>query len=670
MTVPALAETPGRWDPKFGMALGLVAAGLTALFLSLRSIAIEVPLPQWPAALVNPNPLDLSQMIAWQVILPRIVLSILAGAALALSGVLFQQMLRNPLAEPTTLGVSAGASLALKFAVLFAPQIAEAAQRSTALLGALAALAFSFALSWRSLSPVRLILSGLIISLFCGVANSVLTLFFHEHLRGVFLWNAGSLMNVGWDGVDFLVPSLVLALMLTAMLARPFTLLDLDDESAKSLGIGLTAIRLIGMVIAVCLAAFTVSVVGIIGFIGIAAPALVRLAGIRTFQGRIVVAPMVGGALVWLADQLTQVNPILPNDLPTGLMTAVLGGPLMLWMLPRLRSMETGKNSLMADATRRLSKPWLAAGIVWIGLGIAAWIGLALGQSIHGWQFLGPGELHAMLEWRWPRVAAAIAAGAMLAMSGTLMQRLTGNAMASPEILGVSSGATLGVIILFLVNANAGHAANVGAAAFGAFVTLVLVLSMARKAAFSPERMLLTGLALGTVLSALLALLMVSGDRRLAGLLAWMAGSTYAVLPGDALVAVAVAVGLFAIAPLTGRWLDVLPLGEVATRELGLGLGLSRLVILLMSAMLTGAAVLIVGPLSFVGLMAPHIARMMGFQRSLSQLAGSAALGALIMVTADWLGRNILFPYQVPAGILATLIGGPYFMWLMWRRPR
>jgi iron complex transport system permease protein len=87
-----------------------------------------------------------------------------------------------------------------------------------------------------------------------------------------------------------------------------------------------------------------------------------------------------------------------------------------------------------------------------------------------------------------------------------------------------------------------------------------------------------------------------------------------------------------------------------------------------MTAVLTGAAVLIVGPLSFVGLMGPHIARLAGFQRALPHIAASAIIGGLIMVLADWLGRNLLFPYQVPAGILASLVGAPYFMWLMWRR--
>ncbi len=91
---------------------------------------------------------------------------------------------------------------------------------------------------------------------------------------------------------------------------------------------------------------------------------------------------------------------------------------------------------------------------------------------------------------------------------------------------------------------------------------------------------------------------------------------------------------------------------------------------MLAAALFTGAATLVVGPLSFVGLMAPHMARMMGLQRPMAQLYGSAVLGAFIMVAADWLGRNLLFPYQIPAGLLATLVGGPYFMWQVGRSGR
>lgn len=248
------------------------------------------------------------------------------------------------------------------------------------------------------------------------------------------------------------------------------------------------------------------------------------------------------------------------------------------------------------------------------------------------------------------------------------MQRLTGNPMASPEVLGISVGASLGVIVSVFVAGQAAGPGSIFSASAGAFSVLALMLSLGSRAAYSPERMLLTGIALGTAFGALVSMLLALGDPRLGALLNWMAGSTYHVTANDALVACLVATALMALTPFLARWLEILPLGEAAARSVGINLGRSRLAALLLSAVATGAATLIVGPLSFVGLMAPHIARMAGFQRVMPHMMGSALLGAFIMLVADWLGRNLLFPFQVPAGLLATVIGGPYFLWLMWKK--
>ncbi|MFH1556684.1 MAG: Fe(3+)-hydroxamate ABC transporter permease FhuB, partial [Pseudomonadota bacterium] len=488
-------------------------------------------------------------------------------------------------------------------------------------------------------------------------------------LRNIFVWGTGSLVQNDWSAASYLTPRLIVTFLVALFFIRPFNLLGLDDENAKSLGLSLSVARIAGMLMAVLLAAFTVSAVGIIGFIGIAAPAIVRLAGMRTFKARLIWAPVFGAVLLWLADQLTQAVRFTPDELPTGVVTSVLGGPLLLWMLPRLRgSIEVAK-PVAADIVERMRRPWM---MILIGLsvvGIATLVALCLGRVSSGWQWVYLADLGPLMEWRAPRVFAALAAGSMLATSGTLMQRMTGNAMASPEVLGISLGATLGVIVLFFVVPVPDHALKIAAAAAGAFFTLAMMLTFAKSGAFSPDRMLLTGVALGTVVGAVLSLLMVSGDPRMGMLLAWMAGSTYYVTPSDAVAASTVAITLLLLVPFIARWLDMLPLGEVAARELGVDMAKARLSILLMTAVLCGAATLIVGPLSFVGLMGPHIARLAGFQRPLPQLAASAVIGALIMVVADWLGRMILFPYQVPAGLLATAIGAPYFVWLMRRRP-
>jgi len=128
------------------------------------------------------------------------------------------------------------------------------------------------------------------------------------------------------------------------------------------------------------------------------------------------------------------------------------------------------------------------------------------------------------------------------------------------------------------------------------------------------------------------------------------------------------AVGLTTLALLGARWLDILPLGPSTALALGLDLTRSRLVLFALTAVLTAAATLAVGPLTFIGLMAPHLAAQIGLRRAFPQMVGAVLLGSLIMVSADWLGRMVLFPHQIPAGLVATLIGGPALMWLLARR--
>ena len=127
---------------------------------------------------------------------------------------------------------------------------------------------------------------------------------------------------------------------------------------------------------------------------------------------------------------------------------------------------------------------------------------------------------------------------------------------------------------------------------------------------------------------------------------------------------------LLAITPLCRRWLTILPLGGDTARAVGMALTPTRIALLLLAACLTATATMTIGPLSFVGLMAPHIARMMGFRRTMPHIVISALVGGLLLVFADWCGRMVLFPFQIPAGLLSTFIGAPYFIYLLRKQSR
>ncbi|CAI1005782.1 Iron(III)-hydroxamate import system permease protein fhuB [Serratia marcescens] len=635
--------------------------------LTIYNLVQQLPPAQWVRALSAPDIDDVRQMLFHYSLLPRLTVSLLAGAGLGLVGVLFQQVLRNPLAEPSTLGVAAGAQLGLTIATLWVLPGGEFTRQLAAMVGAIVVGGLVFGVAWgKRMSPVTLILAGLVLGLYCGAVNSLLALFHYDQLQGMFLWGTGALNQQDWSTVQFILPRLLVAGVLAALLLRPLTLLGLDDGVARNLGLGLSMARFCALGLAIIFSAMLVSAVGVIGFIGLFAPLMAKMLGARRLAHRMMLAPLLGALLLWLTDQVMLGVTQVWREIPTGAATALFGAPLLLWLLPRLRSAATPPPMNLGDkvpAERGNLPGWILLGglVLLIGLTLA----LMLGKNADGWHWSLGAELDSLLPWRWPRVLSALAAGMMLAVAGTLIQKLTGNPMASPEVLGISSGAAFGVVMMLFMVPGDAFVWLLPAGSLGAAVTLLIIMIAAGRGGFSTERMLLAGIALSTAFTTVIFLLLASGDPRMGGLLTWLSGSTYSVEPAQALRTALVAAGLMVLAPLCRRWLTILPLGGATARSVGIALTPARLTILLLAATLTAMATLTVGPLSFVGLMAPHMARMLGFRRALPQMVIAALLGGLLMVFADWCGRMLLFPYQIPAGLLATFIGAPYFVYLL-----
>lgn len=635
--------------------------------LTIYNLAQQLPPAHWARALSAPDIDDVRQMLFHYSLLPRLTVSLLAGAGLGLVGVLFQQVLRNPLAEPSTLGVAAGAQLGLTIATLWVLPGGEFTRQLAAMVGAIVVGGLVFGVAWgKRMSPVTLILAGLVLGLYCGAVNSLLALFHYDQLQGMFLWGTGALNQQDWSAVQFILPRLLVAGLLAALLLRPLTLLGLDDGVARNLGLGLSMARFCTLGLAIIFSAMLVSAVGVIGFIGLFAPLMAKMLGARRLAHRMMLAPLLGALLLWLTDQVMLGVTQVWREIPTGAATALFGAPLLLWLLPRLRSAATPPPMNLGDkvpAERGNLPAWILVGglVLLIGLTLA----LMLGKNAGGWHWSLGAELDAVLPWRWPRVLSALAAGMMLAVAGTLIQKLTGNPMASPEVLGISSGAAFGVVMMLFMVPGDAFVWLLPAGSLGAAATLLIIMIAAGRGGFSTERMLLAGIALSTAFTTVIFLLLASGDPRMGGLLTWLSGSTYSVEPAQALRTALVAAGLMVLAPLCRRWLTILPLGGATARSVGIALTPARLTILLLAAVLTAMATLTVGPLSFVGLMAPHMARMLGFRRALPQMVIAALLGGLLMVFADWCGRMLLFPYQIPAGLLATFIGAPYFVYLL-----
>lgn len=652
------------------LALAATVPILVAFLLMLAHANSVLPVEQWFVVAPSDAPESMRRLIVHDTILPRFALSLIAGAALALAGVMFQSLLRNQLAEPSTIGVSAGAQLALMAATFWSPSTLAHGSAGVAVAGAGAALLIVLSLSKRGgLTPLSIVIAGLMLSLAASAFSSLLVLVNHEQLTSSLAWQGGVLAQTGWLPTRTLSTQVAAVAIACMFMLRPVAILELGDAQASNLGAPVSLIRIMGLSLAVLLSAFVVNAVGVVGFVGLAAPALARALGARGVGKVALWAALIGAAVLCLADQLLESLPPLPQPIPLGAATAVLAVPLLLWLLPRIRATNPAPASEMTSDMKVCNEagPFLYGKSV-VMLVVCLAVALTVGHSEHGWHLALGDQLKELMPWRGPRVIGAMSAGALFAIAGAVLQRMTGNPMASPDVLGISAGASLGLIGLALIGAQLTYVDMFLSAATGSAVALAGILAFGSRTSYAPDRILLAGISLSTLLSAAMAIVLVSGDPRTGLILSWLSGSTYRLGWTEALATSGLLMVIVAVLPSLSRWLDILPLGDSSARGLGVPIGFSRLALLLLASAATAGATLLLGPLTFVGLVAPHIARMAGFRRSLSQLIAAALIGAVLMAGADWLGRVLFFPWQVPAGLMATAIGCPCFLWLMSRR--
>ncbi|WP_152045999.1 Fe(3+)-hydroxamate ABC transporter permease FhuB [Aureimonas psammosilenae] len=647
----------------------LAIAGLAVLAVAATAQNLYAPLLHLREGAASAG-YDPERMVLLYSTLPRLAISLVCGAALGASGALLQQALRNPLASPTTLGFDAGARLALVVATLFFPALLGIGRDLVAIAGSTVAAGLVFLLTRRQdFAPVPLVLSGLVVSLYCGALAAILTLLNDRWLSSLFIWGAGSLSQQGWSATSDLALRLIVPAVLAVLLIRPLNLLDLGEENARSLGMNVGLLRVLAVALSIMLSAFVTSAVGVIGFVGLVAPILAQLSGARRFGARLLLSSLLGALLLWATDAGVQASAgALADFLPTGAVTAFLGAPLLLLLLPRLkryaRPLSAARTRITDARPQARTLVLFAFALVLLGT-----LSVLIGRDIHGgWTILSPGEFVDILPWRGPRLVATLCAGAMLALAGALLQRLTGNVLAGPEVLGIGAGATIAVALTLFASASLGGVGQGVASLLGAFAVLAAILSFSHRSGFQPERVILTGIALSSLLDAVVGVLSASGDPRSVQLLAWLAGAPGGIgwdVAGQTFAAAAI---LSVLSLLLFRWAAMMPLGPLFARALGVPLTPARFLMLLAAASLTAAATPILGPLSFVGLMAPQAARAIGLRRPLPYLCGSLLAGAALAALADFGARAAVFPWQLPTGLIAALVGAPVLLLLLSRR--
>ncbi|STZ75790.1 Fe(3+)-hydroxamate ABC transporter permease FhuB [Bergeriella denitrificans] len=636
---------------------------LLCLISAVWIVRLEWQLP-WTLLFADANSLPLEALTVRNNTLPRMAMALLAGGGSAAATMLMQQLMRNPLASDSTLAVSSGAQTALVLATVAAPSLLLYGASAVAFGGAAAALGAVLWLSARrDLMPLTVILAGLVVSLYLGSLTGIVMLFFSEETRGVMQWGSGSLVQDSWADTLQLLWRTAAAALLVAALLKPLSAMSLSDEQAVALGIPVKKIRLLALGAAAFLSANVVAFVGMMGFVGLAAATLVRQTGFRTLPARLPAAFALGALMLMLTDNgLMLLKHYYQTDLPAGAVTALIGAPLLLWLMMKAPERPVFQTASEPAPVRLHASPLLRR-LPLLALA-ALLLALFVGRN-EGWMPVIDTDY---LSFRYPRVLLAAATGTMLALTGVMLQRLTQNPMASPELLGISSGTAFGAmtaVLLFDITSGSGLFWLAGIAS--ALATLGLLMLLNRNNGLAPEKVLLTGMAMAALADAAIRLWTASGDFRVQQMLIWMSGSTYQATPQSAAaVALLALLLMFAVLPLQ-RWLGLLSLNATVAQSTGVNVATARLVLIALCAILTALATLLIGPLSFVGLLAPHLANMLGARLPAQQLRSAALLGAAVMILADWLGRQLMFPYEVPAGLMATLLGGAYFM-LMMRR--
>lgn len=324
-------------DVLAALVLLLLLTGLTLYAASVGSYTTSMA-QLWQSLFADETALAAS--VLWELRLPRILLAILGGAAMALAGVLMQSLTRNPLAAPGLVGVEAGASVTMLLILVLWPEaLPLSLYPLAALLGGLAVALFIVALSWRGgIAPLRLILVGVGLTAMLGaVADLLITYGNIDRVESALMWLGGSLHRSGWPQVQSLLIWLLVAGMPLLFCHRQLNLLQLGESVALSRGLNAPVIMLLLLLCSVALTAATVANIGVMTFVGLVAPHLARQLCGERHGALLPLSALFGAVLVLLGDTLGRAL-LPPLQLPAGLVVAIIGAPYLLVLLARQRN--------------------------------------------------------------------------------------------------------------------------------------------------------------------------------------------------------------------------------------------------------------------------------------------------------------------------------------------
>lgn len=276
---------------------------------------------------------EMATTIIWDLRIPRVAVAAIVGVNLALSGALLQAVMRNPLADPGLTGVSSGASVTVLAIMLVFPNFTSFVPIA-AMIGGTIAVAIVYALAWKknTISPVRIILAGVAVNAIFGGITGLLSILYSDRLPAALQWMNGSLGGKGMGDVAVLLPYSMIGWVLALFCIRSANLLSLGEKVASNLGENTNRIRILLSLVAVYLAAVSVSIVGLLGFVGLVVPHMARLIVGTNYLFVIPMSMVLGAVVLVIADTIGRTL-FAPLDLPAGIIMAMVGGPYFLYLM-------------------------------------------------------------------------------------------------------------------------------------------------------------------------------------------------------------------------------------------------------------------------------------------------------------------------------------------------
>ncbi|MFD2115730.1 FecCD family ABC transporter permease [Paenibacillus yanchengensis] len=320
-----------------GWMIVLLTAALVILIaiIAIGLGSVRVPIPEILKTLFGYANDDMYHTIILDIRLPRVILAIIVGANIAISGALLQAVMGNPLADPGLTGVTSGASAMVLLIMLAAPQYTGLIPIA-AFIGGVIAAAIVYSLAWRKtgISPITIILSGVAVNAICGGVIGYLSLMYSDRLPTAVQWMNGSLAAKGNNALYMILPYALIGWVLSILAIRKANIIRLGDQVASNLGENVNRIRIWLSLLAVFLAAISVAAIGMIGFVGLIVPHMARLMVGSNYKFMLPMS-MVLGALVLLIADTGGRTLFAPLDIPSGILMAAIGGPYFLYLMRR-----------------------------------------------------------------------------------------------------------------------------------------------------------------------------------------------------------------------------------------------------------------------------------------------------------------------------------------------